>query len=628
MVGDREDGALPGYLSEEDEYAAHEEEIAEERAQLKIAKLAKHALDEKTAEADRDGILGPMKIFRSGLEELCQSSDLSSRALNDFMATKPAPDPDRKEVYDHFMRKSPFLHHLCDNINVNIEFVRVLFGYFPDAHLNEHWEYTRQDREDDESFASYPPHDYYDEPETSLPIFIAANNVCCPDDVLVFLIDKQPEDQMESYTFVKDGVTTDGENFIWGSILCYYVNREARLNVGIVKQIVQKTKRLSKSWHWGPDGSMSPLHLMLRKKHATANIDVIKYLVGLDPNFLEIAEASNSLTMLLFGYEEKRRSPLYEACQNRDLTIDITDYLIKEGPAAMFGGRTRENEYEHQLPGLESLPESVDLPIPHLRCNGIETEADAWAYFLKCLEANPQVASERFDHGQTPLHFICKSNATSRECVGVVKFLVETWPDSLKFCDEMGLYGRPIAYLCKNVEMEKSIALAILEYMLEVDPTLASEHIDREQNLLPLHIAAKARDDLPFLHRLVDCYPHAVKTRASNKYDRNLPLHFAARHNSLHTMKYLHDCCPSVMKKCNRNRESVLDLACQSSYLCGKMMRWLVAVVSSKFLIHESKTGVLPLTHVLENAGLDDSAALEVVQILVLSCPSLRHVGR
>ena len=217
----------------------------------------------------------------------------------------------------------------------------------------------------------------------------------------------------------------------------------------------------------------------------------------------------------------------------------------------------------------------------------------------------------------------------SHKCVDVVKFLVEAWPESLKLFDDMRLHGRPIAYLCKNVSMEKSVALAILELMLDVDSTLASEHIDKEKNLLPLHIAAKARDDLPFLHRLVECHPLGVETRASSKYGKNLPLHFAARHNSsLPAMKFLHDCCPSVMKKCNKERESVLDLACQSARLCGEMMRWLVDVVSSKSLIRESKAGVLPLTLVLENVDLDDTSALEVVQILVLSCPSLCHVGR
>jgi len=633
--GREEDGA-PFYLSEEDEYAAHEEEIAEERAQREMAQLAKHALDEKIEEAERDGILSLMKIFRSGLEELCQSSDLSPRAVNEFMATRPAHGPYFEGVYDHLMSKSSFLHHLCDNNNVNVEFVRELFGYFPDAHLNEHWAYTRQDRQgDDDSFASDPGDYYYEpdyyEPYTSLPIFIAANNVGCPDDVLAFLINKQPEDEeMNRFTFVKDGVTIDGENFISGTILSYYVNREARLNVDIVKQIVQKTRRLVKSWDWGPDGSLSPLHIMLRKKHATANIDVIKYLVGLDPAFLGTSVASNSF-MSFIGDGEKRRSPLYEACQNRDITVDIIDHLIREGPAAMFGGRTLPDnkKYNIGMPWATRVPESVDLPIPLLRCKGIETEADAWVYFLKCLEEDPQVATERFDHGQTPLHLICKSNAKSHKCVGVVKFLVETWPDSLKLYDGMGLHGRPIAYLCKNVAMEKSIALAILEYMLEVDSTLASEYIDKEQNLLALHVAAKARDDLPFLHRLVDCYPLAVETRASSKHERNLPLHFAARHNSsLHAIKFLFDCCPSVLKKCNRKRESVLDLACQSSYMCGEMMRWLVDVVSSKSLLRESETGVLPLTHVLENVELDDSSALEVVQILALSRPSLCHLSR
>ncbi|EJK47264.1 hypothetical protein THAOC_34034 [Thalassiosira oceanica] len=444
--------------------------------------------------------------------------------------------------------------------------------------------------------------------------------------IIMWYPDAKDDEEMNRFTFVKDGVTIDGENFISGTILSYYVNREARLNVDIVKQIVQKTRRLVKSWHWGPDGSMSPLHIMLRKKHATANIDVIKYLVGLDPAFLGTSVASNSF-MSFIGDGEKRRSPLYEACQNRDITVDIIDHLIREGPAAMFGGRTLPDnkKYNIGMPWATRVPESVDLPIPLLRCKGIETEADAWVYFLKCLEEDPQVATERFDHGQTPLHLICKSNAKSHKCVGVVKFLVETWPDSLKLYDGMGLHGRPIAYLCKNVAMEKSIALAILEYMLEVDSTLASEYIDKEQNLLPLHVAAKARDDLPFLQRLVDCYPLAVETRASSKHERNLPLHFAARYNSsLHAIKFLFDCCPSVLKKCNRKRESVLDLACQSSYMCGEMMRWLVDVVSSKSLLRESETGVLPLTHVLENVelALDDSSALEVVQILALSRPN------
>ena len=247
---------------DDDEFAAHEEEIAEEMRQREMENLAQHALNEKVEEAAKDRILSLMKTFRSGLEELCQSSDHSARAFNEFMTTKPAYDPYFKDVYDHLMRRSPFFRHLCDNKNVNIEVVRELFRHFPDAHLNELWVNTRQDGQgDDDSFASEPPdYDYppeYDEPETSVPIFIAANNVCCPDDVLAFLIDKQPEDEMNSFLFVKNGVTIDGEKFTGGSILCYYVNREARLNVDIVKQIAQKTKRLVKSWHWGPGGSMS-----------------------------------------------------------------------------------------------------------------------------------------------------------------------------------------------------------------------------------------------------------------------------------------------------------------------------------------------------------------------------------
>jgi len=135
-------------------------------------------------------------------------------------------------------------------------------------------------------------------------------------------------------------------------------------------------------------------------------------------------------------------------------------------------------------------------------------------------------------NGENPLHVACKNpHVTLR----VVKLLLNAWPESISQPNRHG--NLPIHYFCRNVKLDETVSVDILNYLLETSP----ESIQGEDSVggLPIHTAARYGKSLGFLNILVDSHPESV--RIIRGEIRALPIHLACSSDNcrLDTVEYL-----------------------------------------------------------------------------------------
>ncbi len=144
------------------------------------------------------------------------------------------------------------------------------------------------------------------------------------------------------------------------------------------------------------------------------------------------------------------------------------------------------------------------------------------------------------DHeGFLPLHYICLLN--KNVTLGMVELLIDAFPDSL--CQENNKEdgGMPLHCLCVNYNLDKEFGLDILKLLLERFPE-AVRHATGD-GLLPIHIAALTQSP-EFCRILIEAYPGSERITG---IDGTILFHAACLFNTVATAKYLYDLYPGSL---------------------------------------------------------------------------------
>ena len=144
------------------------------------------------------------------------------------------------------------------------------------------------------------------------------------------------------------------------------------------------------------------------------------------------------------------------------------------------------------------------------------------------VESNPDSLKAKDKYDRTPLSVAClNKNITTR----TVKLLLEAWPESIH--QRSSSNALPIHKLCEAHDMDDAVAIDILKLLLEPHPNLVSQS-GNFQGYLPLHKAATNKSPA-FCKLLVDAYPESVKVDG----DGRLPFHCACNNGRPDTVEYL-----------------------------------------------------------------------------------------
>ena len=128
--------------------------------------------------------------------------------------------------------------------------------------------------------------------------------------------------------------------------------------------------------------------------------------------------------------------------------------------------------------------------------------------------------------------------------LGIVQLLHNTLPEALRLRDDFG--DLPIHHLCLNKDLDETVAVDILRFMLEVDPNLVrgvgyAGH-------LPIYDAVQANKSSAFCNIIIDAYPESLRIAAG---DGRLPIHVACeydeRDDTVDTIQYMLELEPELI---------------------------------------------------------------------------------
>jgi len=160
------------------------------------------------------------------------------------------------------------------------------------------------------------------------------------------------------------------------------------------------------------------------------------------------------------------------------------------------------------------------------------------------IEVEPSLIRAVDKFGRTPLLVACCNKHITLD---TIQCLYNAYREAIHIPDTCGWL--PIHELAHNIELEEAASVEILQFMLNIDPTVARERID--DGCLPIHhaIDKKATD---FCKLLIDVYPESLRVRSS---DGILPIHCALkadRADVVDTIEYMLDLYPQSIDATDR----------------------------------------------------------------------------
>ena len=170
-------------------------------------------------------------------------------------------------------------------------------------------------------------------------------------------------------------------------------------------------------------------------------------------------------------------------------------------------------------------------------CASNKLSLDALQEIINTL--GPRVSS------QNPLcfHEACRNNKVTLK---IVQLLYNTLPGALRLRDNNGRL--PIHYLCNNRNLDDTASLDILQFVLDIDPTLSREVGD--DGYVPIRIAIRFKSTA-FCKILIDAYPESLRIESHAM----LPIHLACsgvRDDSVDTIQYMLELDPELINSENR----------------------------------------------------------------------------
>jgi ankyrin repeat protein len=219
---------------------------------------------------------------------------------------------------------------------------------------------------------------------------------------------------------------------------------------------------------------------------------------------------------------------------------------------------------------------------------------------VRCvLEYLPGSVEARTSTGKTPLHVVCRNKNVTLD---IVEFLVKEYPDALSLQDENGM--SPLFYLCTNGALNESVAVEILDLLLERCPELAKQSCT--DGYLPYQYAIR-RQSPDFCCKLMAAFPEAIH----HEYDSKPMLWYllllaspAVENRVAQAMlEMLVGNHPDLIRRFRRKGESPLHIVARakisrSAELCGLLIEALPELVDTFTLPDEGGVGLLQPLHI------------------------------
>lgn len=388
------------------------------------------------------------------------------------------------------IQNSSFLHRACLDKRVTLEVIEYLVDVFPEA-------------------AEILTDEFCPKKETNAyPLHLACYNENCPSSVIELLVKKNPE-ALSHLCIVEVGVRgegDDGEEYVEGLPLHYYLSRESNRDFATVKLLVDAYRGALTTA--GDESRFAPLHTLVCNPNEEDLYETAAFLVKTEPSSLRLTDRNDQV-------------PLHIACTNKSMTPGIVALLLEQWPQSFAqqdncGGIPLHtlcytNDGLDESVSMEILklliaaaPSSVrhadsdgDLPI-HIAADNKSPEfckilIDAWY---------PDAVRFESDDGILPVHQACGYGR-----VETVEYLLDLYPQGIKARTNAGFLPiHEAAYRLEGSQAE------IVEMLLEIDPSQAAS-LAADGDHLPLHLACDSDDvDLRAVQLLFDAHPDAVTT--------------------------------------------------------------------------------------------------------------------
>ena len=335
-----------------------------------------------------------------------------------------------------------------------------------------------------------------------------------------------------------------------------YLCTSDELSIGTLKETINRPG-LSPIYYGNydykrdPDKTLSVLHHACDNKNVT--LEIIEFLLNNDMKSLP--DAAQTLSTEFTTWQDENNStretyPLHIACCNEHCPNDVIRLLIEQYPPACEH-LSNIDEGVHDCNEIAGLPlhyylarnKNVDIDTVKLLVEKYpeslmisDEEDDEICYPIHALLSNEntdnihEILTYMHEHNpashhvlntisSTLLHVACQRQGVN---LATIENLFNAWPEAIRMIDNGGYL--PIHDLCNNNKIDDTAALAILQFMLDADPTLPRVRTG-EEGYLPIHLAVD-RMSVDFCKVLIKTYPESVKVGAN---DDNLPIHEACR---------------------------------------------------------------------------------------------------
>jgi len=432
----------------------------------------------------------------------CFSDELTLPTLQDKM----------KNLFDRFplheIKKHyplyPLLHSVCFSKGVTMKIVKYILDIFPNAAgvLSE-------------EFCPAEPKFVYT--EKTYPLHMACLNQHCSTAIIKLLLEKYPE-AIKHWAGDTDVLECGGceggmPDEVEGVPLHYYVMRETNIQIKTMKMLIDAYPQALLA----TDSELryTSVHAILGKQDEYINNrqHALKFLLEEEPLQIQVRTS------------DAEKSPLYLACSNSHITLELFRYIYNLWPEA---GRIPTWDDSDLLPIHElclnkHLDDDTSLDILHfmldadpgfvrLRDNFAElpihhaAERKAFEFCRVLIDTYPESLRNTEDSSLLPIAACGSQKANYRaDTVDTIQYMLDLYPESISIIDGRGWSPMHMAAQVKRAD--------IVELLLKHDPCAAAKMTEDDKRQLPLHLASEYAHDIEVTQALFDAYPQAILTR-------------------------------------------------------------------------------------------------------------------
>jgi len=290
-------------------------------------------------------------------------------------------------------------------------------------------------------------------------------------------------------------------------------------------------------------------------------LDIMNYLLEIFPE----ATSSYVESPSIHPGQPTKAYPIHLACYNEHCPGSVIELLVKESPElCKVKGKVHDKNRRiiapAQLPVYYYLSRNVNVDINTVKVFVSAEEQGPGYYPIHALLSNSNInkmqnilqylvnaepsslhETNNF-YGRKPLNIACENEAVN---LSIVELLFNSIPEENRNLID-GHDKHPIHQLCANKKLDDDVSLEILQFMLDIDPSLP-QMLDTIK--IPIHYAVMAKST-EFCKVLIDSYPESVKVEAL--FNGLLPIHEACRYgdrvDTVDTIQYLLEIYPESIE--------------------------------------------------------------------------------